>query len=127
MESSESIQAVQTHPIAVTRPVYTAYHIINSDISNHIIVKQLAKQSGTNECLLKKGFRELFNISIYQYLLQCRMKKAYELLHNSSLKQKDIAAECGYETLAGFVTAFRKHFGKPPGELRKFYLNNAPN
>lgn len=127
MESSESIQEVQTHPTALTRPVYTAYHIINADISNHIVVKQLAKQSGTNECLLKKGFRELFNTSIYQYLLQCRMKKAYELLHNSSLKQKDIAAECGYETLAGFVTAFRKHFGKPPGELRKFHLNNTCN
>ena len=99
--------------------VFTALSIIHRDISNHIILKQLAKQSGTNECTLKKGFRAVLNISVYQYLLQCRMNRASSLLKTTLAKEKDIAVECGYESLAGFVTSFKKYHGITPGELRK--------
>lgn len=106
-------------PFSKIKPIYAALDIINSDVSNHIKLKQLAKKSGTNECTLKKGFRVLFNISVYQYLLKNRMLRATALLKNPALKQKDIADQCGYETLAGFVTAFRKYYGQTPGEHRR--------
>jgi AraC-like DNA-binding protein len=123
MEANKSIpQMPADFPLAVTRPIYTAFSLINADISTHIILKQLAKKAGTNEYHLKRGFREIFNTSVYQYLLECRMNKAELLVRNSTIPQKDIAVQCGYETPAGFVTAFRKHFGKPPGEWRKYYL-----
>jgi AraC-like DNA-binding protein len=115
-----NIQA-SVFPLSKARPIYTALNIINEDVSNHIKLKQLARQSGTNECTLKKGFRILFNISVYQYLLQSRMAKATTLLQNPKLKHKDIADQCGYESLAGFVTAFRKYYGQTPGEHRKQY------
>lgn len=111
------------YPICKSKPIYLALHIMNEDISHHIKLKQLARQSGTNECTLKKGFRELFNISVYQYLLKNRMKKATALLQNPTLKQIDIATQCGYESLAGFVTAFRKYHGQTPGEHRKRFLS----
>jgi len=107
----------------VCGPVATALVIINRDISCHIILKQLARQAGTNECTLKKSFRAALNTSVYQYLLQCRMQRAAELLIHTAAKEKDIAADCGYETLAGFVTAFRKYHGRTPGAARKQYLN----
>jgi len=102
-----------------SQPVSAALAIINKDISNHIVVKQLARQSGTNECTLKKEFRTVLNISIYQYLLQCRMQRAKSLLETTAMKEKDIALECGYESLAGFVTAFRRFHGVTPGAIRK--------
>lgn len=115
------------HPFYKSKPIYMALNIINEDVSNHIKLKQLARQSGTNECTLKKGFRSLFNISIYQYLLKSRMMKAKKLLQDSSLKQKNIAYMCGYESHAGFVTAFRKYYGQTPGEYRKKSFINDTN
>lgn len=115
--------ALRIFPVAKSKPIYLALHIMNEDVSHHIKLKQLARRSGTNECTLKKGFRSLFNISVYQYLLKSRMIKATQLLQNPDLKQKDIAYLCGYESQAGFVTAFRKYYGQTPGEHRKKYLS----
>jgi AraC-like DNA-binding protein len=126
MHITDTIQS-SIFPFSKVKPIYTALHLINEDVSNHIKLKQLARQSGTNECTLKKGFRELFNISVYQYLLKSRMLKAVALLQNPTLKQIDIATQCGYESLAGFVTAFRKYYGQTPGEHRKNYLSGDNN
>jgi AraC family transcriptional regulator, transcriptional activator of the genes for pyochelin and ferripyochelin receptors len=94
-------------------------NIIETDIGKHFILKQLAQKAGTNEFSLKKGFKHLFKSTIYQHLLKKRMIKANELLLGTNLKVKEIAKECGYETLSGFITSFRKYYGIQPGQLRK--------
>ncbi|MGC4102350.1 helix-turn-helix transcriptional regulator [Ferruginibacter sp.] len=99
--------------------VETALCIIRRDIGSPIIIKQLARQAGTNECTLKRMFKQIMNISIYQYVLQLRMHKANQLLTNTQYKIKDIAIECGYESFAGFVTTFRRYHGFTPGEARR--------
>jgi AraC family transcriptional regulator len=105
------------------RPVLAALMFINQDISSHILLKQLARQSGTNECTLKKCFRAVLHVSVYQYLLRRRMAKAKYLLENTTAMAKDIAHDCGYQSAAGFITAFRRYYGCTPGETRKQYLN----
>lgn len=122
MNSNNSTIASDGRTLGVTQSVRTAFNIINTDVSNHIGIKELALKAGTNECSLKRGFRLMYRTSIYQYLIQARMKKANLLLKSTRLKHTDIAMECGYESLAGFVTAYRKYFGTAPGTYRKAYL-----
>lgn len=105
-------------PPAVMKSVFDAQELINADVSNHILLKDLAKYSGTNECTLKRAFKNVFKITVYQYLLRRRMRQARHLLQSTNLKEREIAVLCGYESLGGFVTTFRRYFGFRPHHLR---------
>lgn len=120
MEKKYSSQADTTfYPGYIVSRLTCVKNIIETDVAKHFVLKQLAQRAGTNEFSLKKGFKHLFKTTIYQHLIKTRMIKAYELLLERNLKVKEIAKECGYETLSGFSTSFRKYYGIQPGELRK--------
>ena len=118
MEKKLSKMYVNVCPPTVRRSVFSARELINADVSNHILLKDLAHHSGTNECTLKKGFKNIFKITVYQYLLKKRMRYARHLLQSTNLKEREIAVLCGYDSLAGFVTTFRRYFGCRPRQLR---------
>jgi AraC-like DNA-binding protein len=75
--------------------------------------------AGTNAFKLKKGFRLIFKMGVFGRLLYRRMEKAKLLLETTGKPIKDVAYEAGYETVAGFITAFRKRFGKTPLDWRE--------
>jgi AraC-like DNA-binding protein len=118
MKKNLSEMFVPVCPPTVVRSVFSAREFINADVSNHIYLKDLAHHSGTNECTLKRGFKNIFKITVYQYLLKKRMRHAKHLLQSTNLKEREIAIMCGYESLAGFVTTFRRYFGYSPHQLR---------
>lgn len=109
----------KTQSFCRLRPIIAAHALINADLGNHISIPALARKTGTNSCYLKRGFKSLYRVTIYQYLLQARMARAVELLQDPSLKHTDIAFACGYDSLAGFITAYRKFYGMAPGQYRK--------
>lgn len=82
-------------------------------------IPQLARMAGINENKLKKGFREIFGKSVYNYLLSHRMEKAIEMMENEELSLDMIADHVGYDDSAHFSRAFRKIKGIPPGQFRK--------
>ena len=106
-------------PPSVARSAFAVMEIMDADISNHIPLKDLARNVCTNECTLKKTFKYIFKITVYQYLLKRRMVYAENLLQTTSLLERDIALLCGYQSLAGFITSFRKYFGYSPGEFKR--------
>ncbi len=107
------------YPFSVTRSALAAMKQINNDISEHIVIKELARLAGTNECTLKKGFKDIFKITVYQHLLKSRMKYANLLLRTTNRREMDIAVLCGYKSLPGFISTYRKHFRINPGEYRR--------
>ncbi len=107
------------YPLSITRSVFFARKLMNNDISNHIILRELAKNAGTNECTLKKAFKDIFKITVYQHLIAKRMHYARHLLTTTNYKEKDIAMHCGYGSLSAFITTFGRYFKMKPGELRR--------
>lgn len=103
---------------SMRRAVSSVSILINKDVSRHIVLSDLARYAGINECTLKIGFRTLFKISVYQYLVARRMNFAFKLIVSTQLKIKDIALQTGYESVSGFITGFKKYFGYTPGQLR---------
>lgn len=99
--------------------IYAVRQIIEQDLKNHSSIGALARQAGINEFKLKRGFRQFFQMGIFDCLVMARMEKAKELLLDTDLPVKSIALEVGYRRLTSFVTAFRKCFGQSPGRLRK--------
>ncbi|MDE0284944.1 MAG: helix-turn-helix transcriptional regulator, partial [Gammaproteobacteria bacterium] len=56
--------------------------------------------------------------TVHNYLHRARMEKACDLLANSELTITQIAMSLGYEYSSNFTTAFRKHFGVTPRQVR---------
>lgn len=80
---------------------------------------ELSHIAGINEFKLKKGFRETFNQSVFQYLSNHRLETAKIHLLDGSKSPTELAFELGYSSLQHFSTAFKKKFGMPPKQVRK--------
>jgi len=96
-----------------------AKQIIETDPSEHIFISRLAEKVGLNEFKLKLGFRELFKISPYQYLLQLRLQQAKTLLEDTDLTINEIADSVGFKSYNGFSTTFKRLYKLSPTHYRK--------
>ena len=99
--------------------LFVARDLILADITKHLTIKELSQLVNLNEFKLKSGFKEIFGIGPFEFLLQARMEKARELLLETDKPMKEIAALTGFEFLTNFIAAFRKYYGYTPGELRR--------
>lgn len=82
-------------------------------------LKELALNYGLNEYKLKKGFKQLFNNTVYGYLLELKLEKAKKLLIHSHMSIGEIAASIGYKYAQHFSTAFKRRYGYSPNVLRR--------
>lgn len=98
--------------------VHACHTIILNDLTQHYNISKLARKVGLNEFKLKIGFKQLFGVGPFAFLKKERMNKAYDLLLNTDKPIKDIQSIAGYESLTSFVGAFRKFFGRTPGDIR---------
>lgn len=81
-------------------------------------LSQLARAAGLNEFKLKKGFKETFNQTVFEYLSDVRLETAKNDLLNTGKSATEIACELGYSSLQHFSAAFKKKFGVPPKKMR---------
>jgi len=77
---------------------------------------QLAAIAGINEFKLKRGFKEMFNQTVFGYLADVRLEMARRALNEKQKTVTQIAFELGYASLQHFSTAFKKKFGVPPAK-----------
>ncbi len=102
--------------------IFEARELLISNISDPPIpIHKLAKLVATNEDKLKKGFKEIYGKSIYNYLLFFKIEKAIEMLRNDKLSLNDIASEVGYTDTAHFIRAFKKVKGISPGKYKRSF------
>jgi AraC family transcriptional activator of pyochelin receptor len=74
---------------------------------------ELARIAGINEFKLKRGFKELFNDTVFGYLAEYRLQRAVEMLADGH-SATAAAFELGYASLQHFSAAFRKRYGVSP-------------
>lgn len=97
--------------------IYAAREILLQHIGDPITIKELSKKVATNECYLKKGFKEIFGTTIFDFYQQQRMEHAKYLLYEKGLSVTDVSALLGYSSISHFSTAFKKHTGIKPCDL----------
>ena len=64
-------------------------------------------------------FREAFNKTPHQYLVERRIEKAKELLGGDELRVTDVCFEVGFQSLGSFSTLFRRNVGQAPITYRE--------
>lgn len=94
-----------------------AREILLQHIGEPITIKELSRKVAINECYLKKGFKEMFGTTIFDFYQSQRMEHARYLLYEKGLSVTDVSMLLGYSSISHFSTAFKKHTGLKPCEL----------
>lgn len=80
---------------------------------------QIARRLGVSVWKLERRFRADVGLSAGNYFRQMRLERASDLLIHSSLPIHEVGLACGYTDYSAFVRAFRRAFGKTPGQVRR--------
>jgi AraC-like DNA-binding protein len=96
-----------------------AREILIENIGEPITIKALSRRVAINECYLKKGFKELYGTTIFDFYQSQRMEHARYLLYEKGLSVTEVSMMLGYSSISHFSIAFKKHTGLKPCELLK--------
>jgi AraC-like DNA-binding protein len=94
-----------------------ARKILLEHIGEPLTIRELSRKVAINECYLKKGFKELFGTTIFDFYQSQRMEHARYLLYEKGLSVTEVSIMLGYSSISHFSTAFKKHTGLKPCEL----------
>ncbi|MBO9620437.1 MAG: helix-turn-helix transcriptional regulator [Niabella sp.] len=94
-----------------------AREILIKHIGEPITIKELSRKVAMNECYLKKGFKELYGTTIFDFYQNQRMEHAKYLLYEKGLSVTDVSMMLGYSSISHFSTAFKRLTGLKPCEL----------
>ncbi|ANI89538.1 AraC family transcriptional regulator [Arachidicoccus ginsenosidimutans] len=97
--------------------IFHAKDVLLENIGEPMTIKALSRRVGINECYLKKGFKEVFGTTIFDFYQQQRMDHAKYLLYQKGLSVTDVANILGYSSISHFSSAFKKQTGIKPCEL----------
>jgi AraC family transcriptional regulator len=97
--------------------IVKAREVLLQHIGEPLTIKELSRKVAINECYLKKGFKELFGTTIFDFYQSQRMEHARYLLYEKGLSVTEVSVMLGYSSISHFSTAFKKHTGLKPCEL----------
>ena len=94
--------------------IYEARDYLAQHYNKPPSIPELARLVGTNQTKLKAGFRQATRLTIYDFVLKCRMERAAELLVPGGFSIREVAYRVGYQYPANFTYAFKKYHGRLP-------------
>jgi AraC-like DNA-binding protein len=101
------------------RCMHAARRMLMDQLSQPPTIRQLARAAGINETTLKRGFKSLFGETIFDFSVRCRMQHALSLLREQRVPVAEVGEAVGYRHQTSFATAFRRHFGMRPKDVRR--------
>ena len=81
-------------------------------------VQQLSRIALMSSSKLKRRFKEVYGMKLYEFYNYNRLSKAKNWIQTGETNIKDAAYRIGFSNLSNFSKAFRKEFGVLPSELK---------
>lgn len=100
------------------RKLRRARDMLLADLSQAPTIAMLALATGLPVMKIKRGFRQLFEESVYGLFQRERMLEARKRLE-SDMPVMLVASDLGYTNASHFAAAFRKQFGIAPSMLKR--------
>lgn len=113
----------ETHGISGSRPdpratvIYDIMRYIHQHYEEQLSLDFLSGTFFVNKYSLCSLFKSVTGTSVNQYLIQCRLMKAKELLLNH-VSVEEACARTGYNNLSHFSRAFKKQTGLSPKQYQ---------
>lgn len=116
----DMLHRIYTHTKVNQRRLIPAIKYMEKNYSNHDISNDLlASLCNISEVHFRKLFKENFDKSPKQYILDMRIQKAKQLLSDGMFKISAISRECGFSDQYHFSRIFKQKTGMTPTEYYK--------
>jgi AraC-like DNA-binding protein len=103
---------------------YQKMQEVEQILKNHIEkslpdIETISRMVAISVSTLKRHFRAVYGMGVYEYYLTLKMEHAKRLLLEKDVTVNEIAALLHYEKVSSFIDMFKKHQGYSPGTLRR--------
>jgi AraC-like DNA-binding protein len=86
-------------------------------------IRDVSRAAGMSATALKRGFKAIFGETLFDFSVRCRMQRALSLLRDEQAPVARVAEAVGYRHQTSFATAFARHFGMRPKDVKKRRTN----
>ncbi|UVI30449.1 response regulator [Paenibacillus spongiae] len=100
--------------------VQKALEFMNGHYKDNLSLRLVADSVYLSPNYLGALFRSELGVSFTDQLIQIRVNKAKELLHQSELKLYEVAERVGYQNIGYFTSLFKRITGLTPKEFRAY-------
>lgn len=99
--------------------IYAVREFILQNLDAACSLIDLAHKVGTNDFILKKGFKELFGTTVFAFWNNAKMEQAKQLLTEQNMTVSEVSRQIGYKNPRHFSAAFKRQFGILPSQFKK--------
>lgn len=96
-----------------------AVEYIKNHLEDYKGIDELKKVTGLNAIKLQKGFKYLYQSTINQYVQDCRLEKARDLLINTDKSINQIVTNIGLSSASYFSRIFKEKYGVQPSRFNR--------
>jgi transcriptional regulator GlxA family with amidase domain len=100
--------------------------LMEENIERPLSLETIAKSTGLSRRQIERLFKRDLNCVPKRYYLEMRLRRARELLLQTSMPIMDITTACGFQSPPHFSKCYRALFGYPPSAERKLGEKHAP-
>lgn len=95
---------------------------VRENLSLDIGLQDIANHVNLSPYHLSRIFKASTGQSLWQYVLECRVRKAMSLIRSGPpYSLAHISHRCGFESYSQFISAFRRFVGQLPSEYQSAY------
>jgi AraC-like DNA-binding protein len=105
--------------VEIVKRLYHAREWIEANYLREITLQDLSNVANLNSQHFLRLFKQLFQKTPHQYIIDLRIEEAKRLLLVSDLPINVICNDVGWESLASFSKMFKQRIGLNPTEFRK--------
>jgi transcriptional regulator GlxA family with amidase domain len=101
-----------------------ALRYIHENLDTKLKWDEIAAAVGLDPFRFGRGFKRAMGVTPHQYVIECRVRLAMELLSGGRSGIADIALEVGCSCQSHLTTVFRRHTGTTPAAYRRAALES---
>lgn len=92
---------------------------MEQNLEDLVPIEDIAQRCNLSQRQLERLWHQHFNITPQRFYLAVRLNEAHRLLKESTESIASIALRCGFVSASHLGSAYRKAFGRSPGEERR--------
>ncbi|HEY3858615.1 MAG TPA: AraC family transcriptional regulator [Gammaproteobacteria bacterium] len=114
------VDVEHTEPAGVRGPdFHRIVAFIHGNLDKDLRIEQIARMANLSSFYFIRLFKAVVGKTPHQYILDCRIGLAKDLLLGSFLPISEIAQRCGFSTQSHFTSAFRQATDESPRAFRQ--------
>jgi AraC-like DNA-binding protein len=128
-QNCNSLNNIVSRKVSTRKEIYerllTGKEFIHAHYLQNPEIAEVARHCNLSVYHFFRSFKQAFEISPYQYMLQLRLQHAFELLKTGIYSVTDIASICSFPDVFTFSKAFKKQYGLSPNYYMRSILEST--